>query len=236
MCLIFVKEKDSPKISKKWCEDVWVRNNDGWGIAYPHPTKKTMTIKTGMDFNKFWDVFSSLQNLPLDVVVHMRMATQGEVSLANNHPFLVSKKHNLWMMHNGCCDYPPKADEKDTGFVSMVKPSNNKPLGFFRRSEVGPSDTYLLVERLLNPMLDNMEDASSFIRSDAFNYIMEKVAGRGNRFTFHDNQGHVLLDLDSWDETTTGIPVSNTYAFSLHNDTRKGWLTHSSYGDGWLAG
>ena len=73
-------------------------------------------------------------------------------------------------------------------------------------------------------MLNNMVNASDFIRSDGFEFIMDKVAGgSSNKFTFHDDRGHVLFNQDAWSETSTGIPVSNTYAFSLDNAPAAGY-------------
>jgi hypothetical protein len=230
MCLIFQKEKDAKPISRAWCEDVWRRNDDGWGIAYQRPSNSRMTVKTGMKFEDFWNTFSSLQRLPIDIVVHMRMATQGEVSEANAHPFLLSERHNIWFMHNGCVDYPEAGGSMDDGFVSMENLCDLDPLDAYEsmftgygREHVGyggwgsgPSDTFLLASRLLKPMLNNMVNASEFIRSEGFAFLMEKVGGSdSNKFTFHDDEGHILLNRYKWDETTTGIPVSNTYAFSL---------------------
>lgn len=226
MCLIFEKSKNAPVISRAWCEDVWSRNNDGWGISYNRPSTGRMTVKTGMEFKEFWNTFSSLQTLPIDIVVHMRMATQGEISEANNHPFLLSERHNLWFMHNGCVDYPEGEEYPTDNFVSMENLTDLDPLDEYERMFVGygseynsyytgPSDTYLLAQRLLKPMLHNMVNASDFIRTEGFAYLMEKIGGAGNKFTFHDDKGHVLLNRETWSETVTGIPVSNTYAFSL---------------------
>ena len=223
MCLIFKKDKDMEPISRAWCEDVWGRNSDGWGIAFNKPSTNHMTIKTGMDFVDFWDRFSSLQRLDIDVFVHMRMATQGEVSPANNHPYCLSERHNIWLMHNGSLNYPGEGemDDGDSDFIPEY------PEDHYMRGAVapysaaysgwgsGPSDTYLLVERLLKPMLKNMVNASDFIRSKGFEWMMEQTNGAYNKFTLHDNWGHVVLNQEDWHETETGILVSNTYAFSL---------------------
>ena len=230
MCLIFKKSKDAELISNAWCQDVWQRNDDGWGIAYQRPSTSRMMVKTGMNFSDFWNTFSSLQRLPIDIVVHMRMATQGEVSPANNHPFLVSERHNIWFMHNGCTSYP---DGKDDNFVSMENLSDsysNDPLDRYEKAYgyndyyYGPSDTFLLVDRLLKPMLNNMVNASDFIRSEGFKFMMDEVGGGSNRFTFHDDHGHVILNENDWAETETGIPVSNTYAFSLDKKPAAGYV------------
>lgn len=269
MCLIFKKEKQAPLISREWVKDVWLRNKDGWGIAYNRPSTGRMTIKTGLEFEDFWNTFSSLQRLPIDIVVHMRWATQGEVSLANTHPFLLSERHNIWFMHNGCVDYPEDDGTGLNNFISMENLQDEKEelsyreyystrekiLSNHRTKEVdewdgctgeehneweqsyygtcspsyfsGPSDTYLLASRLLTPMLDNMVNANDFIRSEGFAFIMNKIAGgSSNKFTFHDDRGHILFNRHQWTETTTGIPVSNTYAFEMH---KKPVFTYGNY-------
>lgn len=236
MCLIFKKEKKADLISREWCKDVWKRNNDGWGMAYNKPSTGRLAVKTGMTFDGFWNTFASLQRLDIEIVVHMRMATQGEVSEVNNHPYLVSERHNLWFMHNGCTSYPDEGLDEMADFVSMENLDEAQELsyrGFWEQNPnansywdsygVGPSDTSLLVSRLLTPMLDNMDNPSEFIRSSGFAFMMKEVGGT-NKFTFHDDKGHVILTEGDWDETTTGIPVSNTYAFSLDKKGYTGYV------------
>lgn len=239
MCLIFQKEKDADLISRAWCENVWSRNNDGWGLAYHRPSNNRLMIKTGMTFDSFWNAFASLQRLPIDVIVHMRMATQGEISHANNHPFLISERHNIWFMHNGCVDYPEEGEVTGDNFVSMEDLENLPAMeayggagfcdywGYSNSYMEGPSDTYLLAERLFKPMLNNMVNANDFIRSEGFAYIVDKVAGGpSNKFTFHDDRGHILFNRHQWHETSTGIPVSNTYAFSLDSKPSLGYTSN----------
>jgi hypothetical protein len=238
MCLIFIKKKNADLINREWCKDVWSRNNDGWGLAYNKPSTGHMSVKAGLTFDGFWDTFSSLQRLNIDIVAHMRMATQGEVSLKTTHPFCVSERHNIWFMHNGVTSYPEGEFVQDSldDFISMENLEDDnysmtyrefweketlKPYG--GSYYTGPSDTQLLVERLLTPMLDNMSNPSDFIRSEGFAFMMKEIGGT-NKYTFHDNRGHVILDAGDWSETTTGIPVSNTYAFSLDKKGVMGYL------------
>lgn len=232
MCLIFQKKVDAPLITRAWCKDVWLRNDDGWGIAYHKPSTGALVVRTGLEFPDFWNTFASLQRLPIDIIVHMRMGTQGAMDESNLHPFLVSERHNIWFMHNGVVDYPEGDEYEDfeAEFCSMEEQELfTSPYGTWTNERPswcsGSSDTNLLVKRMLTPMLNNMVNAKEFIRSQGFAFLMEKIGGSyGNKFTFHDDDGHIILDEADWSETTTGIPVSNTYAFSLDKKPPVGYV------------
>jgi predicted glutamine amidotransferase len=187
MCLI-VHTKDKLNVTKDFFLDVWNTNNDGWGMLW-HNNVGQLRVKRGMDFKPFWAVFSTLQsNGVKDKLVHFRMATQGDVSLDMTHPFLCHKS-GIWMLHNGIINYPGQ------GVPNM-------------------SDTALFVSRFLTPLLDSVKNPKEFIRTKEFEYMLVSMVGVGNRLTFSDNMGHVVISEPSWQETTTGLLVSNSYAFT----------------------
>lgn len=190
MCLIWSCENKI--VSKEFCQDVWNRNNDGWGVLWHH--KGVLKVRKGMVFKDFWDLFSSLQsNKILNSIIHFRMATHGPVTVDMAHPFLCHKKANIWMLHNGIVDYPEYTTD----------------------SAINKSDTAFFVKRVIIPLLERVDDPNTFIRTAEFNHIMSKLGGSGNRFTFSDDLGHVIIDKDCWKKTTTGLLVSNEYAFSM---------------------
>lgn len=196
MCLI-INTNDECNIPKAFFKDVWSINSDGWGVLWH--AKGGLRVKKGMDFNSFYQLYSSLQaNGVKEILIHFRMATQGDVCMDLAHPFLVHDS-GIWMLHNGIVDYPDKHTMTDGGL----------------------SDTALFAQRFVKPLLASVKNPSEFIRSDEFEYLFEKVAGTGNRFTFSDKQGHVLLSKHRWVTTTNDLTVSNTYAFSVYNPVKE---------------
>lgn len=206
MCLIFLKEKSQKPLTQDWCKEVFERNNDGWGITYIQPVPKgKMMVRKGLKFENFWTIFNLLQEKNIDVLVHMRMATQGLVKEFNIHPFILGNT-GIAFVHNGVVDYPDMED--DYGYYGGPYGHNSA------WSMSDDSDTKQFADKFLTPMLERMEDPSSFIRSKEFEWMINKVGGYSNKFAFSDDRGHVLINKDSWKRTTKGMWVSNTYAFS----------------------
>lgn len=94
MCVIFHgKAKDIRSLDLK---SAWGVNPHGAGIIIPD--KKPKIIKGIMNYD---DLARELKGIPnkLSILVHLRMATHGEISKHNTHPFAVDSSTAL--MHNG---------------------------------------------------------------------------------------------------------------------------------------
>lgn len=94
MCVIFSgKAKDVRSLDLK---SAWGVNPHGAGIIIPD--KKPKIIKGIMNYD---DLARELKDIPnkLSILVHLRMATHGEISKHNTHPFAVDSTTAL--MHNG---------------------------------------------------------------------------------------------------------------------------------------
>lgn len=78
-------------------------HSDGWGIAFFEGDG----VRHFVDYQSALDspVASLIQNYPIkseNVICHIRKATQGEVSLANSHPFVREMWGRYWVFaHNG---------------------------------------------------------------------------------------------------------------------------------------
>jgi len=197
MCLIIFRQKDQ-NLTKEFFQNVATRNSDGWGIMWVSGKGEKRRVKTacGMEFNKFWANYTSLQANNIPCLIHFRMNTHGETSLAMCHPFEVAE--GVYMMHNGVVD------------VAAIDYDKTK------------SDTWAFSQLVVRPMLANRtEPLNELIRSDWFKLAILKLIGTGNRMVFLDKDGPVAIDTKNWSKTTGGVVVSNPYAYTVDNPTYK---------------
>jgi len=107
MCVIVYKPNDV-EVEEAVLQKMWDCNSDGAGLAYWDGSE--IIVRKGL--MKFEDFLKQI-NLVMDksVVFHMRIATHGEVSQQNTHPFIISKDvaraKTVWgsadavLFHNG---------------------------------------------------------------------------------------------------------------------------------------
>jgi len=117
VCIIIVKPK-SQMIDKKLASYCWKRNSDGAGFMFADKNRIRI-YREFDDFEKFWTLYQKFVVNPLilcthkkaekhvkesrelhkNVIMHFRIATSGEKSKYNVHPFQIHK--NLAFAHNG---------------------------------------------------------------------------------------------------------------------------------------
>jgi len=95
MCLI-ISKPSGVQLDWEAIEKGWTRNSDSIGIMWVQDKK--LKIKK---FFKLEGIQKTIEHLDasMPMVIHQRFATHGEVSLANAHPFRLSK--DLAFCHNG---------------------------------------------------------------------------------------------------------------------------------------
>lgn len=95
MCIAILKPSD--KILDKDLLQACADNNpDGCGFAYNDGDK--IIIKKFMEFNSFWKEYKKVQENKT-MLIHFRIATHGNVELANCHPFKLN--NHMALIHNG---------------------------------------------------------------------------------------------------------------------------------------
>ena len=95
MCIAILKPSD--KTLDKNLLQVCANNNpDGCGFAYNDGDK--IIIKKFMDFKSFWKEYDKVQDNKT-MIIHFRIATHGNVELANCHPFKLN--NHMVLAHNG---------------------------------------------------------------------------------------------------------------------------------------
>ena len=126
MCVIIFQDKGT-YLEKDRAKRLWHANPDGGGFAF-FDDKGDLQIKKSMFFNEFWTSFEQARSQfpKRDYLIHMRIATHGNVNLDNVHPFKIAPKQAL--AHNGIFnkvpDGPIDGSMSDTRmFISTVLPS-----------------------------------------------------------------------------------------------------------------
>lgn len=116
MCVIASIPSGST-IDDKTLKQMWDRNSDGAGIAWLQDGE--IKLYKSMKFKPFQVKFHEVieQYGSSDILVHMRIATCGEICLDNNHPFYLLQNgkevRDTVFAHNGqLFDYTPPAKFK----------------------------------------------------------------------------------------------------------------------------
>jgi len=132
MCVIAAIPSDAI-LSKTRAERLWDRNSDGGGFAYIGSDEQLMVGKYLTEKSFMEQYFKAKEENPhTPFLVHMRIATHGDVTVENIHPFRVDD-HTV-MAHNGILSKLTMRSDKDR------------------------SDTRVLVEEVLPLMPENWLD------------------------------------------------------------------------------
>jgi hypothetical protein len=126
MCLIIQGSKSS--IGKDILADAYDSNQDGWGIMYSYRQKLKVTRGFTLE-----NLYRALEKVPdVEIFVHLRMRTHGDISQGNLHPYRVT--NDLYLMHNGIADvHRPYSSWSDTkAVVALITPLvKSNPLVIF---------------------------------------------------------------------------------------------------------
>lgn len=94
MCLIIAKPSGVRLPTFKVLKKAFDTNSDGFGLAYRFPNSPVVFIRKGaMSYRKTKQLLHLLPDLQsLEMLLHFRQATAGEVTQANCHPFPLSSR------------------------------------------------------------------------------------------------------------------------------------------------
>ncbi len=121
MCVI-IHQPSGSYLTKDRAQRLWKINSDGGGFTFID-NDGLIQAERAMEFTQFWTAFERARSAfpQRDFLLHMRIATHGDISLANCHPFWINDE--TVMMHNGILNQVPDYDDgrSDTGvFVDEV--------------------------------------------------------------------------------------------------------------------
>lgn len=97
MCIIGIAK--TRKLTKSEIEACFENNPDGAGFAYITPDKKVHVEKGFMTIGAFEEAYANCNVLPH--VLHMRIATSGEVSPELTHPYRIEEDSKLVLYDEG---------------------------------------------------------------------------------------------------------------------------------------
>lgn len=162
----------------KWAS---LDNPDGYGVMY-HDGQKIVTEKNA--YGDYQELAGLLEPLETEVVVHLRLATAGEVSWENTHPFEVLPER-LYLMHNGTFD-------------RIESPKGRR------------SDTRIFVEDQLREVVRDPHD----LERAAVQQLITDFAGNGSVIVFLDGQGRMTFFNKDLGMNWKGLWFSNKYTLS----------------------
>jgi hypothetical protein len=104
MCILVIKRADGDKISDETLKVMYDNNNDSCGLSYintDHLGVRRLKVHKYMDFEPFLEKYRRCERISPEsnFLLHFRIATSGELSTFNQHPFWVKK--GSVMAHNG---------------------------------------------------------------------------------------------------------------------------------------
>lgn len=192
MCLI-IETKKEITIPRFVMEDMFERNNDGFGFMYVRNGHSYGEKYHSSDLDLLYNTYLRLKDC--EPFIHLRMKTHGDISEENSHPYNCGS--GVWLMHNGV-------------------------MGECQGDDKSKSDTWYFANEYLRPMFEQVMDVSAFIRTRGFKELVTRFIGSNNRIVLADRVGTLRFNPSSWHTITNeqtkcvGMRVSNTYAWSLY--------------------
>lgn len=167
MCLIVHRPKDS-QIERSVIDNAYRSNDDGFGLMYTDGSGKVTVVKGLYNQEQIHNIWKHHEKY--DFAVHFRMATHGEISPDNSHPYQLSSKEkhgrDMWLMHNGV--------------LSNMRSIRGR----------GRSDTGEFVEDYLGPVLQR---DPGLIDDPEFRNLVSTAIGSYNKLLVMDGEGKVFI-------------------------------------------
>lgn len=129
MCIICIKKKSVKFPSMKAVRNMCENNNDGFAIAWYHPTMKSTQVYRTMNQKQFLKEYKRIKNEydaeDTTLFIHARIKTHGTPNLKNCHGW-VSDECGLAFAHNGILSGVANRDDmtdSETFFRDIFTPA-----------------------------------------------------------------------------------------------------------------
>lgn len=99
MCIIVYKQAGAKLPPYETLKTCYQNNPDGVGYMKRDENGYITTFKGLLSFDKFYKQVKEQDDKTADIALHFRIATRGDVTPHNCHPFRI--KNNAYLMHNG---------------------------------------------------------------------------------------------------------------------------------------
>lgn len=195
MCLIVTKPNKNASFSIADFKASQSRNSDGTGIMYVEDGRIKVEKTTGELKNHLELYYKNMHREQF--VLHQRMATHGEKTELNVHPFKVlslddGDPYDLYFAHNGV--------------ISMNK--------FSKTADVKLSDTHLFAVEYLAPL---MKKYPNIIEDIVFQSILHDFIGASNKLVFLRNDGNIWTFNKNAGDEHNGCWLSNKYSIASNS-------------------
>lgn len=190
MCLL-IHQPRGVTFSKKDLKDFLSFNQDGFGMAYPQDGRLNIVKVVDDDRQAIDAYFTCMAGRP--GLLHFRMATHGDKTAQNCHPFRLTDE--IAMAHNGILSIDADAEK-------------------------GWSDTRLFAEHVLKPMA--MADPDALFHADVLE-LLGGMIGPSNRLMFIRADGATSIVNKSAGVVYKRAWLSNTYAWSSPDNEEAWW-------------
>lgn len=197
-------------VSEQDIRDMWQRNPDGGGISYidKGQVKVYKSMKLKPYLKKVQNVIKTFGDN--DILLHMRIATHGEVCIANTHPFAVKQNgkacKDIVFAHNGVLPSAYQTGKKDID-----------------ADGIQISDT-----RQFNELFWNNFDIYA-IDDARVRELIEDILGWGNKFVVFNASKHLRRTTYIFNESRgswkDGVWLSNTHHCSISYTKSDSWFT-----------
>lgn len=206
MCLIVVKTKKESSFSIPDFRSSFARNSDGTGIMYVEDGRVKVE-KTMGNLKDHLNLYYKHMHKEV-FVLHHRMATHGDKSLENVHPFKVlsiddGDPVDLYFAHNGI-------------FQASKFDSTSKSL----------SDTHMFALEYMQPLL---KANPLLIDSKPFQAMLHDFIGHNNKLAFLRNDGSTWIFNKTAGDEHNGCWLSNKYSVANSSTAKNHGKHHGAY-------
>lgn len=114
MCLIMLQPKGVDVLTRRTAHNVWDNNSDGAGFMLAY-NGHLIVRKPFFKFKEFWRAYRRARRVfgtEAPFVIHWRLATHGETTAENTHPFVFAGG-KVGLAHNGILPWLPDENHKD---------------------------------------------------------------------------------------------------------------------------
>lgn len=208
MCVLALIKKDS-YIKKEEFYAMFDANPHGGGMAYKLGDK--IHIEKGFfDCDKFWEAYNNVkQTLDVDIAIHFRIATSGEINGNFCHPYTLTNKVN---------DMYRLSTDADTIVF------HNGVLNI--SVEDGCNDTMTFIKNRLYPLY---KENNNFLM-DKYNWLNVSNDISGSRLLVMQSNGNLFMLGNGWTEYRSGLFVSNrNWVYRIKKETSNNYDYWKSY-------
>lgn len=203
MCILVIKRGDGEPISDERLKIMYDNNDDSCGFSYINTDSmgiKRLKVHKYMDFDPFLAKLRRCESIAPDsnFLLHFRIATSGELSTYNQHPFKVNSK--MVMGHNGIISSARKDPAGKRNDTRMFLDDTIKKL---------PED-WMEYEAILDMIEDYIGYSKlAFLNEDGSYLILNQEKGHWSEGSWYSN--------NSYKKSKKWVPPSSKKTVLLEN-------------------